>query len=139
MAQTRRLLYLDEDVPKRLATELRRRGRNALTVYADEKKGTLDGDLLRMLYERFGHDVVLITANESMPIEHEAALTDTGIALAVIDGEHGDTPQEDWKRETVHRWAHLMESQDAGLWRRYSPYRRGPWTRRRRRPSLRVD
>lgn len=139
MAQTRRLLYLDEDLPKRLATELNCRGRNALSVYADEKKGTLDGDLLSLLYERFGQDVVLVTANESMPIEHEAVLTATGIALAVVDGDHGDIPQEAWKRETVHRWAHLMESQEPGLWRRYSPHRRGPWTRRRRRPSLSVD
>jgi len=94
MAQARRLLYLDEDLPKRLATELNRRGRNALSVYADEKKGTLDGDLVSMLYERFGQDVVLVTANESMPIEHEAVLTATGVALAVVDGDHGDTPQE---------------------------------------------
>jgi hypothetical protein len=39
----------------------------------------------------------------------------------------------------VHRWAHLMEAQEPGLWRRYSPYRRGRWTRRRRSPNMRVN
>jgi hypothetical protein len=139
MAQERRLLYLDEDLPKRLATELNRRGRHALSIYRDERKGTLDGDLVTMLYERFGQGVVLVTANESMPIQHEDALRTTGIALAIVDGDHGDVPQEAWKRETVHRWAHLIEEQEPGLWRRYSPHRRGKWTLRRRRPRLLVD
>jgi hypothetical protein len=137
MAQGRPL-YLDEDVPKRLATELDRRGRNALSIYSDEQKGTLDGDLVTMLCERFGQDVVLVTANESMPVEHEAELKATGIALAIVDGVHGETQQEEWKRETVHRWAHLMEAQEPGTWRRYSPHRHGRWTRRRR-PRLRVN
>ncbi len=92
-----------------------------------------------MLYERFGQDAVLVTANESMPIEFEDALRDTGIALAVIDGDHGKTPQEAWKRDTVHRWAHVIEEQAPGVWRRYSPHRRGQWTARRRRPRLQVD
>ncbi len=139
MAQPRPLLYLDEDVPKRLAAELKARGRNALSIYTDRRLGTPDPDLIVMLHERFGLNVVLVTANESMPIEHGAVLRQSGVALAVIDGDHGATHQQAWKRDTVHRYAHLMEGQQRGTWRRYSPHRQGQWTPRRRRPRLRID
>jgi len=137
MAQSR-LLYLDEDVPKRLAAELCARGRNAISIYAEHLMGTLDPDLIRMLSKRFGAGVVLITANESMPIEHEDVLRGSGLTLAVIDGAHADVHQDEWKREIVHRWVHLMEDQEAGRWRRYSPKRHGPWRRRRHQPQLRL-
>ncbi len=138
MAQQRRLLYLDEDVPKRLSPELKARGRNVLSIYTDRRTGTLDPDLITMLAARFGDAVVLVTANESMPIDHAEVLQSSGLTLAVIDGDH-DMPQDSWRRETVHRWAHLMENQERGTWRRYSPYRQGAWRRRRRRPRLQVD
>src|SRR5580698_2382679 len=99
MAQQRRLLYLDEDVPKRLAAELCARGRNALSIYTDSRAGTLDPELINMLVARFGLDVVLVTANESMPNEHESVLRQSGLTVAVIDGDHQGTPQDAWKRE----------------------------------------
>jgi hypothetical protein len=136
MAQ-RRLLFLDEDVPKRLARELSDRGRNAVSIYSEELQGTLDPDLIRLLAGRHGSDVILITANESMPIEHVAVLREFALTVAVIDGMHEDTHQDAWKRETVHRWAHVMEDQDPGTIRRYSPRSQSPWKRRRRKPQMR--
>jgi hypothetical protein len=134
----KRLLYLDEDVPKRLAKELRDRGLHAQTIYADGLSGTLDPDLIETLVKRYGADVVLVTANESMPIEHAAALLKHGLTVAVIDGAHADVHQDAWKRDTVHRWAHLMETQEYGTIHRYSPKRHGRWRRRKRQPQLRV-
>ncbi|MBA2381724.1 MAG: hypothetical protein H0V73_06405 [Chloroflexi bacterium] len=138
MAQ-RRLLYLDEDMPKRLATELRFRGRNATSIHSDGRAGTLDPDLVTSLVQRFGSEVVLVTANESMPVEHADVLRETAITVAVIDGAHSDVHQDAWKRETVHRWAHVMEEQEPGTVRRYSPKTQGIWRRRRRQPQLRLN
>jgi hypothetical protein len=135
MAQGR-LLFLDEDVPKRLAAELTARGRNVTTVYAEGLRGTLDPELIGLLAGRYGDEVVLITANESMPVEHEAILAESGLTLAVIDGSY-DRHQDAWKRETVHRWAHKMDEQRPGTLRRYSPTSQRPWTRRTRRTRLR--
>src|SRR4051812_44447229 len=137
MAQERRLLYLDEDMPKRLARELCDRGRNAVSIYSEERHGTLDPDLIARLAEGYGSQVVLITANESMPIEHEAVLRRFGLTVAVVDGMHEDTHQDAWKRETVHRWVDVMEDQEPGTIRRYSPRRQSRWRRRRRNPQIR--
>jgi hypothetical protein len=128
-----RLLFLDEDVPKRLAAELRARGRRCVSIYAEELTGTLDPDLIRLLGKRYGAEVVLVTANESMPVEHRAILQVAGLTVAVIDGEHSnDELQDSWKRETVHRWAHAMAIQEVGTIRRYSPTGHRRWARRRR-------
>ena len=137
MAQPR-LLFLNEDVPKRLVGELSGRGYNATSVYAQGIRGTLDPDLIALLPERYGDCVVLVTANESMPIEHAGELREAGLTVAVIDGRHEQTHQEAWKRDTVHRWAHTMRDQAHGTIRRYSPKNHAQWSRRRRRPQLRL-
>ena len=55
-----------------------------------------------------------------MPREHRALLREHRVTVAVVhaDGEAA-------KRETVHRWAHVMATQPPGSVRRYSPRRRG--------------
>jgi hypothetical protein len=133
-----RLLYLDEDVPKCIAKEIGGRGRNALSIYSDGRKGMLDPELIEMLIARYGTAVVLITANETMPVEHGSVLRRTGLTLALIDGAHAGAHQDAWKRDVVHRWLHVIEVQESGTWRRYSVKRQGPWTRRRRQPQLRL-
>jgi len=137
MAQGR-LLYLDEDVPKRLAKELKDRGRNARSIYSDGLKGTLDPDLVSLLMARYKGGIVLVTANESMPLEHAAVLKKVGITVAVIDGAHANVHQDAWKRETVHRWAHAIEDQEPGTIRRYAPKRQGVWRRRKSVAQLRL-
>ena len=39
-------IYMDEQVPKPITTELRRRGVDVLTVQEDNRQGTVDIDLL---------------------------------------------------------------------------------------------
>ena len=141
-----RLLFLDEDVPKRLAKELRDRGRNTTTIYSTDLKGRRDHELLPELVPRFGPNVVLVTADEDMPEQHGKALREAGMTVAVIDGRHKqhgypDEEQDAWKREVVHRWAHTMQLQAVGTIRRYSLHRHGEWRSRirggrRRKPPI---
>ena len=62
----------------------------------------------------------LTETDEDMPREHRALLREHRVTLAVVhaDGEAA-------KRETLHRWAHVMATQTPGSVRRYSPRRRG--------------
>ena len=110
-----RLLHLDENLPRRLAAELEARGRPARAHRALADAPTTDTGLIRSL----ATDVVLVTADEGMPREHRALLREHRVTLAVVhaDGEAA-------KRETVHRWAHVMATQPPGSIRRYSPRRR---------------
>jgi hypothetical protein len=111
-----RLLHLDENLPRRLAAELEARGRRARAQRALPDAPTTDTGLIRSL----DPDMVLVTADEGMPREHRALLRALRVTVAVVhaDGEAA-------KRETVHRWAHVMATQPAGSVRRYSPRRRG--------------
>jgi hypothetical protein len=111
-----RLLHLDENLPLRLAAELEARGHPARAHRALPDAPTTDTGLIRSL----DGDVVLVTADEGMPREHRALLRERRVPVAVVhaDGEAA-------KRETVHRWAHVMATQPPGSIRRYSPRRRG--------------
>jgi LmbE family N-acetylglucosaminyl deacetylase len=83
--------------------------------------------LLRDLPE----DVVLVTYDNNMPLEHGSELSASGIALAVIDkaGRPLDMSEEEYWREIIHRHAHRFINQQPGsLWK----YRR----RGRRRITL---
>jgi hypothetical protein len=111
-----RILHLDENLPLRLAAELEARGRPARAHRALPDAPITDTSLIRSLDD----DVVLVTADEGMPREHLALLRERRLPVAVVhaDGEAA-------KRETVHRWAHVMATQRPGSVRRYSPRRRG--------------
>ena len=111
-----RVLHLDENLPRRLAAELEARGRPARAHRALADAPTTDTGLIRSL----AADVVLVTADEGMQREHRALLREHRVTLAVVhaDGEAA-------KRETLHRWAHVMATQTPGSVRRYSPRRRG--------------
>ncbi len=83
---------------------------------------------------------VLVTADDKMPDEHRDRVRDLGATLATIDGSweafcarHSlELSQEHFKRETVHRWAHVMQEQDDGEVRRYTPLNHAAWKKRRR-------
>jgi hypothetical protein len=133
-----RLLFLDEDMPKRLARELCVRGRKAITIYSTDLKGNEDPDLIPKLVPRFGPDVVFVTADDDMPEQHGKLLAEAGMAVACIDGryaQHGysDQEQDAWKREVVHRWAHVMQDQAPGTIRRYSLKQHRVWRSKLRR------
>jgi hypothetical protein len=76
-----------------------------------------------------------VTGDDFMPWEHRDLIARLHPTIATIDGEweylsqnHGvENTQEGFRRETVHRWAHMMIQQTAGTVIRYSPWNKGTW------------
>jgi predicted nuclease of predicted toxin-antitoxin system len=108
-----RALLLDENLPLRLAAELTARGHPAVALRDDPARAVLDAEVLEATGDR-----VLVTAQEDLPREQAATVARTRAAIAIVhaDGEAA-------KRETVHRWAHVMAAQPPGSVRRYAPRR----------------
>jgi hypothetical protein len=107
-----RPLYLDGNLPLSLAAELTARGHPAIAHLRDPQRPLRDSELLAALGDR-----VLVTADEHLSRDFVRAARAT-VAIVHADGEAA-------KRETVHRWAHVMAAQPPGSVRRYSPRRRG--------------
>lgn len=130
-----RLLIIDEALNPRLATELRRRGRNALGAGQLGYKGLKDPNLLTAI-ARDHPGAVLVTSDDHMPADHPEDLRRTYVTLATIDpARPAELTQEEWEFEVVQRWAHKMIEQEIATWRRYGRSARD-WTppRRIRRP-----
>lgn len=77
---------------------------------------------------------ILVTGDDVMPAEHREQIGDLGMTVATIGGRIPDDPSkiEAWKRDSVHRWAHVMANQEAATIRRYNPKGHRLWTQRRR-------
>lgn len=134
-----RTLLIDESLDKRLATELSARGRPSRSHAQLGTTGRVDEVVLQRLAE-LEFDWVLVTADDAMPLEHATRIRNMGATIATIDGaamekwrKRGALTQEEFKSETVHRWAHKMADQAAGTVRRYSPNTNLGWTPPRRR------
>lgn len=127
-----RLLFLDENLPKRLATELRYRGRQAVTSAAAGLLGLDDPALLTAIVAGFP-GAVLVTADDHLPADHGAAIRHSGIVIATIDpnGRPAGVTLDQWRRDVVHRWAHRMQDQVDQSIRRYGVVPR-EWTSPRR-------
>lgn len=122
------LLVLDEGLPRAVAPELRARGRDAASVYELGLAGATDAELLAGLAER-GEALVLVTADDQLPLR-PAVLGPPRPAMAVLDPPGaGAATLEAWRRETVARWAHVMQRQRPGTLRRYGPAGYGPLSR----------
>lgn len=128
-----RLLVVDDSLSKRIATEFKRRGRNAVSVSELGLKGEKDPPLLERLNE-IDSDCVLITGDDAMPATHAEELRRFGTTVAVIvPWERASGLEEpQWERDIAHRWAHLMEEQPRGTVYRYSRRGRKRWSLRRR-------
>lgn len=114
---------LDADIDKRMAAELKKRGRNVISVYTVGLSKEKDPDLLPKLAAMFPEDDwVLFTADDRMPFEHADAVAASGHAIATVDPRRteGYARTMEWRREIVHRWAHMAQGQPAGVIRRYS-------------------
>jgi hypothetical protein len=125
-----RILIIDASADKRIATELRERGRPAQSLSALSLQHSLDEDLLPALAERFADKPwVLVTADDSMPAEHPDVITRLGATVATIDPAMplSYETQAHWNRDVVHRWAHAMSEQRQGSIRRYSVRRSTVW------------
>jgi hypothetical protein len=106
-------LVIDASLDKRLAFQLDQRGRNARSAEWLGLTHAKDPPLLRALRDQHP-ECVLVTGDDDMPGEHGELIERLGLTIATIDGyvATGWGPAE-WKREIVHRWAHVMETQPA--------------------------
>ncbi|SRR6266511_2705852 len=113
------VLIIDEALNPRLATELKRRGRDAASAAHLGYKGFKDPELLRAIAKEHP-GAVLVTADDNMPAEHAEVLRETEVTVATIDpARPAGYVQEHWEFEVVQRWAHKMAEQEPGTWRRY--------------------
>ena len=116
-----RVLILDADINKRAAAELRKRGRNVMSVYTLKIQEMLDPALLVDLADRYGDDWVLATADDRMPYRHAVEVAGSTGAIATVDPRKpADVHIDAWRRDIVHKWADRMQKQEAGSVFRYS-------------------
>jgi hypothetical protein len=125
------LLIIDASLSTRLGTELRKRGREAVSLASLRLKALEDEPMLRALAERYLNErYVLVTADDAMPATHGSVLDETATTLATLDGrwKRSGLPQETYKCEVVHRWAHVMAAQKSRTIHRYSIGGHRLWT-----------
>jgi hypothetical protein len=126
-----RRVVLDEDIPYRLAYQLRSRGRrDATALHLEGIDEQQDGAVVKALtaYEPF----VLVTWDNKMPLVHRTELDHHGTTLAVVNEavfkRRGGGNAEHYIRDVVHRWLHRIEVQPAASRRFYSPGGVTTWT-----------
>lgn len=129
-----RLLVIDANLPKRLATYLTLRSRRALSAAELGLGDELDPDVLRLLAERFAPDEwVLVTGDDAMPAEHGPVIVETSATIATIHPSRPEGVDEvHWYYDVVQRWAHVMQEQAPGDVRRYSMRGAQVWRPRRK-------
>jgi hypothetical protein len=133
-----RPLYIDESLNPRLAREIKRRGRNALSPGPLRLKGSKDPDLLRRLFSRYAA-AILVSGDDHMPEEHADVILEVTGTIAIIDPEFpARYAEEQWQWDVVQRWAHVMQEQKVGTCRRYSLAKSVVWTPRTRKARVRV-
>jgi hypothetical protein len=123
----RRRLIIDASLDTRVATELKYRGRDAVSAAELGLGRVKDPDLLAGL-AKITDPWVLVTGDDRMPYAHPAAIAAAKATIATVDGEWERVcaragvvvDQSQFARETVHRWAHAMAQQSPGSIRRYS-------------------
>jgi hypothetical protein len=116
-----RVLVVDESLPRRLAPELRGRGREARHLAELGLRGRTDGDVLRRLAEAFPA-WVLITADDRLPGDHAATVHATRATIATLEpNAPAGVETSTWRCDVVHRWARAMaERQRHATVARYS-------------------
>ena len=135
MTAPERTLVLDASLNRRIATELKGRGRQATSAAELGMARASDPELLRGVARRMGDQPwVLVTADDFLPAEHAGLVGELGLTVATVQaqGRGRGVDEERSARETCHRWAHSMAAQAAGALRRYSPEANRPWTARLR-------
>jgi hypothetical protein len=110
----RRRVLLDEDISRKLAHELRKRGRADATAVFDQGLGaSKDGQLFKAL--RSLGDCVLVTWDNKMPVVHAAELEHHAVTLAVVDRRpyhrRWSGSEDAYVRDVVHRCLHRIETQ----------------------------
>lgn len=134
-----RTLVIDENLDKRIATDLRSRGRRAVAHSEISTTGLLDEAVLELL-AALAYPWVLVTADDKLPFEHAEAVVRLGATIATIDGEWEahcsrhelDLNQDQFQKDSIHRWAHSMASQEQGTVRRLTPATNILWKPRKK-------
>jgi hypothetical protein len=129
------LLVIDASLDKRIATELSYRQREAVALSALHMQHLDDDDLLPELFVRVpDRNWCLVTADDWMPDDWAEIIERLRPTIATIGPRTSDDYNDDqWGRDVVHRWAHVMQRQTAHTVRRYRLGAHAPWRPRRRR------
>lgn len=130
-----RLLVIDASTNKRIATELKARGRAARSTTEMGLRSALDPDLLKAL-RKLDDGWVLVAADDHMPEDHSDVVTALRPTMAIIDPvvptEY--VSDDEYERDVVHKWAHRIQLQEEGTIFRYNIRGRHVW-KAPRRPS----
>jgi hypothetical protein len=135
------LLVVDASVDNRIASELRLRRRESIALSQLGIHRMEDPDVLSELCVRLP-DMrwALVTADDSMPDDWSEVIRwlNPSPTIATIrphrSSEHDD---DQWARDVIHRWAHVMQVQAPESIRRYWLSGHGVW-RPVRRPRRRT-
>ena len=123
---------IDEDLNKRLVTELNKRGRQTYGIREFGLRGSFDPAVLNEVFSRF-ENPVLITGDDHMPDHHAVVIDKLDATIAVVAPCAPHDPLEDaYEREVVHKWVHVMHEQERGSIRRYHLRGSVKWTTRKR-------
>lgn len=128
-----RLLVIDASLNRRIAGELKGRGRAAASAAELGVARLTDAELIRTLSRRLTDEQwVLVTADDYLPAEQPELLQRHRVTVATIApaAEGAGLGEERHGRETCHRWAHAMAAQPPGSLRRYGPRTNRAWTTR---------
>ena len=112
----------------KLAKELRCRGmRDATSNKELDLLGKKDGALIKALAAQH-EPCVLVAWDSKMAVAHAAELRHFSLTVAVVDkkAKRADLTEEEYYREVIHRWAHLMKQQRGGTVVKYNRLRYGP-------------
>jgi hypothetical protein len=114
-----RTLIVDECLDKRIALQLKGRGRVASSSEDLGLLGMKDRQLLETITAQWPGSV-LVTLDDNLPADHREMLAATRVTVAIVDPQKPPGLKEkEWQYEVIHRWAHQMASQRAGTVRRY--------------------
>ena len=104
-----------------------------MSIQRLELKGAEDTPLLEAL-AALPEAWVLVTQDRTMPLEHADAMARNRPTLAIVVLPQDLLGEEvDWAgRDIVHRWAHVMQAQEATSIREYTQTRSLPWYWRQR-------
>jgi len=125
------LLVIDSSLNRRIAGELKGRGRQAVSAAELGSARMTDAELIRGLSRRLADQPwVLVTADDFLPAEQAGLLGRHHVTVATVAPRRGGAGMDEERhgRETCHRWAHAMATQDPGSARRYSPTANRQWT-----------
>lgn len=100
--------------------------------------GLDDEPMLRKIAADIKRPWVLVTADDMMPAEHADVIEEIEATIATIDGEwekccnaHDlNLTQDQFSKEAIHRWAHIIAALRPGEIRRLTPVSHTPWRAR---------